>query len=102
MNFRGTPGPWCRGDSDLPVSQMAVCGSRPGRKHSTIARLIDAPFVEAYANQTAIILVPKMIEALVEFKPPSDHVHDTCPCPSCVLHRRAQAIIRRLQDGDAL
>lgn len=32
------PGPWNKGDSDLPVSQVAVCGG--DRDHPTIVRRV--------------------------------------------------------------
>ena len=62
-----TPGPWCKGDSDLPVSKVAICGG--DRNHPTIARLVLAksvgmPIDEALANQSLIAAAPDLLAAL--------------------------------------
>ena len=64
-----TPGPWCLGDSDLPVSTLAVCTiAKPaGRKHFTIARIVapeSGSFDELEANVKLLVAAPSMLEAL--------------------------------------
>jgi len=66
MEAKHTPGPWCIGDSDLPVSQMAVMQAEPARKHSTIARMSKGvqPFEEISANLKLMAAAPDLLEAL--------------------------------------
>ena len=60
-----TPGPWCVGDSDLPVSQMAVMQAEPTRKHSTIARMSKGiqPFEEISANLKLMAAAPDLLKS---------------------------------------
>lgn len=64
-----TPGPWGIGDSDLPVSQLAVMSrANTGRKHSTIARVVNPDFVgmtpfEGEANARLIAAAPELLAA---------------------------------------
>lgn len=46
---QATPGPWCMGDSDLPVCNVAVCGG--SRQHSTLARMVSPSFVNMSADE---------------------------------------------------
>lgn len=62
-----TPGPWTMGDSDLPVSKLAVCGGT--RKHQTLLRLVSADFTgmpvdEALANARLIAAAPDLLAVL--------------------------------------
>ena len=67
--IRHTPGPWNLADSDLPVSQVAVASEKTfGRKHSTIARVVDPAFVgmsstEGIANARLIAAAPDLLQA---------------------------------------
>ena len=63
MKTSHTPGPWCIGDSDLPVSQMAVMQAEPTRKHSTIARMSKGvqSFEEISANLKLISAAPDLL-----------------------------------------
>jgi hypothetical protein len=62
-----TPGPWSLGDSDLPVSKLAICTTAKGRAHSTIARIvIPSPSSpnEAGANVRLIAAAPELLATL--------------------------------------
>lgn len=64
-----TPGPWAMGDSDLPVSSLAVCGLPDGRRHGTIVRFAQPrpdgmSFDESYCNARLIAAAPDLLAAL--------------------------------------
>lgn len=58
MEKRFTPGPWCLGSSDRPVSELAVCDAR-----GTIARLCNKQGAE-YNNAALIAAAPELLRAL--------------------------------------
>ena len=63
--MKHTPGPWCIGDSNLPVSQFAVMQSEPTGKHSTILRMAigEPKHGEVMANARLIAAAPDLLAA---------------------------------------
>lgn len=66
MSAVHTPGPWCIGDSTLPVSQLAILQTNSNNKHSTIARMASGvqSFEEVRANMKLMAVAPQLLEAL--------------------------------------
>lgn len=66
MNTKHTPGPWGHGNSDKPVSLMAVCFG-DGAGGGTIVRFPttgEISFNETMANARLIAAAPELLESL--------------------------------------
>lgn len=66
--MKHTPGPWMHGNSDKPVSLMAVCFGA-GTAGGTVVRFAesgDISFDETMANARLIAAAPDLLAALLE------------------------------------
>ena len=97
-----TPGPWGIGDSDLPVSQLAVMSkANTGRKHSTIARVVNPDFVgmspfEGEANARLIAAAPELLAVLRELDESADYWSEY-DVPIGIVQRIKNAIAKATQ-----